>query len=195
MKRKILATLVLALTSTTIQAADLGAKVGYSHWMPSGGADAHNAYVQFEHFIPLVPNVAVRANKLDDSDYELTTYDVYGYYEILDNDTFALDLGLGIRRLDNGELLGKKFDDNLPVANIETVLFQDSALSGYARLDYGKNNDVQTTDWEVGVRFDVVAGIKLQGGYRNYELKMQGLKDIERTTDRQGWTAGIHWEI
>lgn len=192
MKRSLLAAAVLMASASSAHAL-VGAKLGYNYWMTANHDGVHSVYANFEHFIPLVPNAAVRYSKVDSNKLEFSSYDAYGYYRILDNGNLDLVLGLGLRRYDSGKLRSDSFSATLPLANAELTLFDDSRTSFYGRVEMGKNSDTDVYDLEAGVRFRMFAGLRLQAGYRTYKLNLDGTKGINNSERLRGVNVGLHW--
>ena len=194
MKKALLASAALMMTAGAAQADVLGVKAGYNFWETENHDEVQTVYGSFEHFIPLLPNVAARAEKLDNDKLSFTSYEASAYYEILDNGNIDLDLGLGLRRIASGESNGFDFSETFPVASAEATLFEDSDLSFFGRVDLGKNGDSEFKDAQVGVRLGLFAGFSLQAGYRQYEMDV----NIGRANDKEtmrGFNVGIHWAL
>lgn len=196
MKKTLIAAAILMAGASSSAQAIVGAKAGYNYWFTSNHGNAHNAYVQLEHFMPFVPNPALRYSAVDSNRLELDSIDVYGYYSLFDNSNLALDLGFGLRRLSNGKLnRTNNFSSTLPMLNADVVLFQDSDIAYYTKLDIGRNSNTNFNDFEVGVRFNVFAGARLQAGYRRYSLELDGTKGLESNQKMHGFNLGVHWQI
>ncbi|WP_153766371.1 hypothetical protein [Endozoicomonas sp. OPT23] len=192
MKKAIFAGAALLITATAAHADMLGVKAGYNYWNTTNHEEVQSVYGSFEHFIPLVPNVAFRAEKMDSDKLSFTSYETSAYYEFLDNGNIDFDLGLGLRRIASGESNGFDFSETFPVASAEATLFEDSDLSFFGRVDLGKNGDSEFKDAQAGVRLGLFAGFSLQAGYRQYEMDL----NIGRANDTEtmrGFNAGIHW--
>ncbi len=196
MKKTTLATALLLTTTMTAQADAIGAKVGYDFWKTANHGDAHSAYVQIEHPIPLVPNIGMKASKIDDDKkLKLNSYDLFGYYELMDNDNLSFDLGLGFRRMDSGKLYNQSFSDTLPMVTADVELFPESQFSFYGKLDAGKSSDTSFFDANAGVRLNLFAGINLQAGYREYRLDLDGTKNVHNKETIRGPHLGLHIDI
>ena len=192
MKQTLIAAAMLSVASFAAQADVLGATAGYNYWETSDFGAFQTGYVQFEHFIPLVPNAAVRYGKVDDSKLSFHSYDAYGYYEILDNDLASVDFGFGLRRFNNGELKGRSFSDTVPMINAEVEFLKALPLYGFMRVSiWAKNSDSRFQGMEAGVRYDLFPILSLQAGYRVYDLDVK-LDDKETL---KGFTAGLRLDI
>lgn len=195
MKKSILTAAILTASVTIAKADIIGAKLGYNYWNTTNHGDFQTVYGQIEHPIPLLPNLAVGYSRLDHDKLKFDSYDASGYYEILDNGNIALDLGLGVRRFDSGEYRNASFSDTVPMLTADVELFQDSIISFYSKLYAGRSGDTDFNDLEVGVRFYLFAGLKLQGGYRTYDIDMDGTKGIYDDERIKGFNLGLHWDI
>ena len=198
MKKPLLAAAVLLAGASAAQADIAGAKAGYNYWMTANHGKVHTVYGQIEHPVPLFPNAAVRYSTTDDKKLEFDSYDAYGYYEILDNGNIALDLGFGLRRFTNGKLKGDSFSDTVPMVNTEVVLFEKSQMAFYGKMDVGFDSlgsKTSFTDFEAGVRFYTIGGLRVQAGYRNYKLELDGTKRIDDSERMRGFNLGLHWQI
>ena len=194
-KSLIAAAIVLAGVSSSAQAL-VGAKAGYNYWFTSNHGNVHNLYAQLEHFIPLVPNAALRYSAVDSTRLELDTIDAYGYYRLFDNSNLAFDFGFGLRRLSDGKLnQSREFSSTMPMINADVTLFQDSDLAYYTKLDMGRNGNTSFNDFEIGTRVYVFAGARLQAGYRQYKLDLDGTKGINASERLSGFNLGIHWQM
>lgn len=192
MKKSLLAAAVLLVSASNAQAL-VGAKVGYNYWKTANHDGVHNVYANFEHFVPLVPNAAVRYTNADSSKMEFKSYDAFGYYRLLNNGTLDWNVGLGLRRLDSGKLKGEKFSSTMPMVNTEVTLFDGSRTSFYGKMDWGRDSKTDFTDFEAGIRFKMFLGLRLQAGYRNYSLNFDGTKGIKDSERLRGLNLGLHW--
>ncbi|MET4692843.1 hypothetical protein [Endozoicomonas lisbonensis] len=192
MKKSLLAAAVLLVSASNAQAL-VGAKVGYNYWNTANHDGVHNLYANFEHFVPLVPNVAVRYTDVDSRRMKFNSFDALGYYRLLDNGNLDWNLGLGLRRFDSGKLKGDSFSSTLPMISTEVTLFDASRTSFYGKMDWGKNGNTDFTDFEAGVRFKLFMGLRLQAGYRNYQLNFDGTKGINDSERLRGMNLGLHW--
>ena len=187
--KKALTLSLMLLSSTVAQADVLGAKAGLDYWHTSDDGNGGSAYVQIEHPIPLVPNVAARATTVEGKVNSLNSVDLYGYYEVLDNSLVSLDLGAGLHHF-NGF-----FNNNqtLAMAVVEAEWLPESQVSYYTRLNYSFNSDDTVSDLGAGVRLQLLPAIYLQAGYRYYDVHTGNngaLKDKIK-----GFTAGVHIDI
>lgn len=194
MRKTLIAAAIMAAVSAPAQAL-VGAKAGYNYWMTSNHSNVHNLYAQVEHFIPLVPNAGLRYSDVDGGRMEFNSIDAYGYYSLFDNRNIALDLGFGLRRFADGKKNDQSFSSTVPMLNAEFVLFQDSDVAYYAKFDGGRRSSVNFQDFEGGVRFNLMAGLRLQAGYRYYNLELDDLKGIDTEERLKGFNVGAHWQF
>ncbi len=186
---------LLISASISVQADIIGAKAGYEYWQTKDNDGANSVYLQLEHPIPLLPNLAVRATQLDSTRLDVNIYDLSGYYEILDNDNISLDFGAGLQRLDSGKINLEKFTDTVPMLTSDLELFPKSRFSFYARLNAGQNSETSMYDLQAGMRLRMLAGFRLQAGYREYKLDLDGTKDITREQTVRGPLLALHWDL
>ena len=192
--KKIIGASLLLLGSTLAQADIAGAKAGLEYWPTKDHDDAISAYAQLEHPIPLLPNLAVRGTYIEGNYYNLNNYDFYGYYEILDNDLVSIDLGFGAHQISRSGSLVTLVDDTMPMITSDIELMPGSNVSFYGKMNYAENDDTRMTDLSAGVRFNIIPGINLQAGYRQYELEQQGTL-LKFSDTIEGATMGLHIDI
>ena len=187
--KKTLGLSLLLLSCTVAQADILGAKAGLDYWHTNGDGNGGYAYVQLEHPIPLVPNIAARGTTIKGRTNTLNSVDLYGYYEILDNAFISLDLGAGLQHF-NSKLNN---DHTLAMAVVDAELLPDNQVSYYTKLHYSFNADDKVSDLGAGVRLQLFPAVYLQAGYRYYDLHVNNnnaLSDVIK-----GFTAGVHVDI
>ena len=187
--KKTLSLSLLLLSSTVAQADILGAKAGLAYWPTSDDGNGGSAYVQIEHPIPLVPNIAARGTTVAGKTNSLNSLDLYGYYEVLDNALLSLDLGAGLHHF-NGF-----FNDHqtLAMAVVDAQWLPKSQVSYYTRLNYSFNFDDTVNDLGAGVRLQLFPAIYLQAGYRYYDVHTGDNVALKDTV--KGFTAGLHIDI
>ncbi len=168
-------------------------------------------YISVEHPIPLIPNIKVRHNQLEAngmttlaSDFsfanqswnagssvqtliDLTHTDFTLYYEILDNDLTALDLGVTAKRVEgllavrdinqSAELAGDGWVPTLYAHGrfgIPATDFTVYALANAVSID-----DNSIRDMEAGLEYRLVENlavdINLQLGYRSVTIELDDL--------------------
>ncbi|MDO6619339.1 TIGR04219 family outer membrane beta-barrel protein [Shewanella sp. 10N.286.51.B8] len=186
-----------------------------------------SVWIAFEHPIPLVPNVKIRENRLEgkgkqtDSNFffndisidgastaynDLSNTDFVFYYEILDNDLVALDLGAAYKQMhgsiringttDAGSAISSEVDVDSGI-----VMLYGSAEVGvpglglYAFADVMLGIDESNVyDYNAGLgwKFDGVAlDTAIRVGYREFKFDVD---DFSRTTQNmsfKGAFAGV----
>ncbi|MDP0563187.1 MAG: hypothetical protein QS721_13025 [Candidatus Endonucleobacter sp. (ex Gigantidas childressi)] len=193
MKKIALVTSLVLIATANSYSDMIGAKAGYNFWKTASHGDAHNAYIRIEHSLPIVPNIGFSSIKIDNHDkFQLDTYDLFGYYEILDNGTLSLDIGAGARQLVNGQVYNQSFHDTLPMARSEVELLTDSTFSFYGNLGVGKSNSSSFIDAHFGVRFNPLIGITLQVSYREYHLTLDDVNGTKESECISGPMIGLH---
>ncbi|MFQ6371632.1 TIGR04219 family outer membrane beta-barrel protein [Shewanella sp. YIC-542] len=201
MKKTLMAVAVAAsMVTVSAQAATvLGFKVGGEYWnADASGTFATNGqpqqqfdydsssrysfWVALEHPLPLVPNLKIRENHLEEdaaltngnlvfagvnysgdvsANMDLGNTDFIGYYELLDNDILSLDVGAGYKR----------FSGNFRVyqgSKSATQELSKGVFTGYANAEVGLPGtglfayaDVLTGINESGI-YDYQAGLGWQ---------------------------------
>ncbi len=191
-----------------------------------------SAWIAIEHPIPLLPNFKARYNQLDGEgvatlngeividdktfaddtemtlDAKLDHVDAVLYYEILDNDLVALDLGLNIK-VGDFELTGVGEDPTgaaitasgsysgpIPLlyaaGEVGLPLTGLGVFGEVSGLAYSGN---QFYDAQAGVGYNVLDNpaivLTAQLGYRIFKLKAEDLDDINADLDFDGAFAGV----
>lgn len=181
----------------------------------------------FEHPLPLVPNVKIRTHDLSSSgderltedfsysgvdfssgvdvnvDFDAQNTDFIFYYEIFDNDTVSLDLGLNVKYLDgeievksSGLSAKESFDGYVPML-YGAVQFgiPTTRLSLFGDLNLLSVGDHTLQDYQAGIAFNLVESlavdIKLKGGYRRLSLELDDLDGIYTDWDFDGAFIGL----
>lgn len=179
----------------------LGVKVGADAWFTNAKVDSHKSddvsqsyYASFEHFIPLVPNVMVRYSNIDTGDVEFGQSDFTAYYEILDNDLVALDLGVTMTKFGAVSIRhGDNFNDWQPTIYGSAELgIPATPLTVFAQANAGKYDGTRLFDGQAGVKYTlglVAADLNLRAGYRmmDYDFKKSTSGDVKL----DGWFAGV----
>ncbi len=162
-------------TSTDLQEYDLEDETKSSYW------------IAIEHFIPLVPNLKLRANELDTKgradvnnfefndiifnglstiNAELDHTDIIMYYEVLDNSVVSLDIGVNLKYAEYAlEVTGST--SMLPVIISTDVSYEGVIPMLYAAGEvglFGTNLDLYSEISWIGYdgsnAYDVMAGVK-----------------------------------
>ena len=179
----------------------LGVKVGADAWFTNAKVAGHKSddtstsyYASFEHFIPLVPNVMVRYNNIDTGNVNFEQSDFTAYYEILDNDLVALDLGVTMTKFTGVQIQHQNsFSDWQPTVYAAAELgIPATPLSVFAQANAGKYDGTSLFDGQAGVKYTlglVAADLNLRAGYRMmaYDFKKSNTGDV----DLDGWFAGV----
>lgn len=186
-----------------------------------------NFYVALEHPIPLIPNLKIRHNQLEingatslDSNFsfanqnwlagatvqttvDLTHTDFTLYYEILDNDLVAIDLGVTAKRVDGvlavrdglqqGELTSDGWIPTLYAHGRFGIPATDLTL--YALANAVSVDDNSIRDMEAGVEYRLVENlavdVNLQLGYRNITIELDDLDGIYSDIRFKGPYLGV----
>jgi outer membrane protein len=173
-----------ALFAGTVQADTLGFEVGATLWQADiSGKNLDNSfdkgdnvsfYGSFEHPVPIIPNIKVSINQLEneakdsttDDDIDASFNDFLLYYEVLDN-IVELDLGFGARMYD-GESGSEKLDPTLGTvyAKVQFNLPVTGLSLGVDTLVGMDSGDNKATDATAYVRWESGLGLGVAGGYR-----------------------------
>ena len=157
-------------------------------------------YVAFEHFVPLVPNFRLRYTDVDNGIVSFGQTDYTAYYEILDNDAVAFDIGVTMSKFNSGKFDGQSFSEWQPniYGNVELGIPM-TPLSLFGDLNFGNYDSTSTVDGQAGVKWSiplVAADLNLRAGYRvmDYEFDfIKSTKDAEFFAD--GWFLGVEIDI
>ncbi len=181
-----------------------------------------SVWIAFEHPIPLVPNVKIRENRLEgkgkqaNSDFLFNDHDFNGattayndlsntdfvlYYEILDNDLVALDLGAAYKQMHGSLRVQDAGHPEEVDVDSGIVMLYGSAEVGvpglglYAFADVMLGIDESNVyDYNAGLgwKFDGVAlDTAIRVGYREFKFDVD---DFSRTTQNmsfKGAFAGV----
>jgi len=245
MKKTILACALLgSLAATSVQAASLiGFKVGGDYWKAdTSGTFAENGqpqqdvnyssdaqgsvWVAVEHPIPLVPNVKIRENRLDDNgsanvdgfvfgentftgnvntSTNLSNTDFVLYYELLDNDLVALDLGAAYKMMhgsfrvnetanDGRKNSEKELDSGIVMAYADAqVGVPTMGLYGFAEVMVGiDESSVYDYSAGLGWQFDGIAlDTKVRVGYRDFSFDVNDFDGVSTNSQFKGYFAGV----
>ncbi|WP_318517955.1 TIGR04219 family outer membrane beta-barrel protein [Photobacterium leiognathi] len=205
MKKVMLSVAVaVALASAVPAQADtlLGVKVGADAWFANAKVDGNKSddtsgsyYASIEHFIPLVPNFMVRYNNIDTGNVAFEQSDLTAYYEILDNDLVALDLGVTVSKFGSVKLNNDdRFSDWQPTlyGNAELGI-PATPLTVFAQANAGNFDGTRLFDGQAGVKYTiglVAADLNIRGGYRMMDYDFDKAKNTG-DVDLDGWFAGV----
>lgn len=207
MKKWTCAAIAVAAVITTMGTAQadvlLGGEVGADAWFVSGHAQnkdfdstVGSYYVNFEHFVPLVPNVRLAYNHLSSDEASFNQMDYTAYYEILDNDLITIDLGLTASKFNDGCVGSQKFSTWQPSLYAHAkVGIPMTPLSGFTTFNAGNFDSNKTFDGTIGVEYTIpfiIADANLRAGYRMMDYKF---KDVSDPIKLDGWFAGLSLDI
>lgn len=240
-KTLLAAALLSSLVTSSAQAATVvGFKIGGDYWQADAtgtfsddvgqpqafhydSSAQGSIWVAIEHPIPILPNLMIRENRLDekgtiaDADFifnsrqfegDLTAYtdlsntDFVLYYELLDNDIVALDLGASYKKM-SGSI--RVVDEDLypEQKNIDSgvVMAYASAkfglpgfgLYGFADVMTGLN-ETSVYDYSLGLgwEFDGTAlDYRVRAGYRDFNFDVRQFSSITSDLQFKGYFAGV----
>lgn len=183
-------------------------------------------WVAMEHGIPLIPNVKIRENRLDASgsavadgfefggqtytgaintNTDLSNTDFILYYELLDNDMVALDLGAAYKRMHgsfrvndnvtNGRMNSEKeLDSGIVMAYADAqVGIPGLGLYGFADVMIGID-ETSVYDYSIGLgwQFDGTAlNTKVRVGYRDFNFDVNDFDGVTTNSQFKGYFAGV----
>ncbi|WP_299021482.1 TIGR04219 family outer membrane beta-barrel protein [uncultured Photobacterium sp.] len=182
----------------------LGVKAGADAWFAdakinsasNSDSDTHKSYyVALEHFIPLVPNVRLRYADVDAGTVSFGQTDYTAYYEILDNDAIAFDIGVTLSKFNAGKFVGESFSEWQPnlYGNVEVGLPM-TPVSVFGDLNFGNYDGTSTVDGQAGVKWTlplIAADLNLRAGYRVMDYDFDFIKQSEGKVKLDGWFAGV----
>ena len=183
-------------------------------------------WVAIEHPIPLIPNVKIRENRLDadgsatvdgftfggetfnggvNTSTNLSNTDFVLYYELLDNDLVALDLGAAYKKMSGslrvndtatqGRISSEKdLDSGIVMAYADAqVGIPGLGLYGFAEVMLGVD-ETSVYDYTVGLgwQFDGVAlDTKVRVGYRDFNFDVNDFDGVSVNSQFNGYFAGV----
>jgi outer membrane protein len=183
-------------------------------------------FVALEHPVPVIPNIRIRTNDLTTSgsatigsfnyagqtfsgdvnvDFDIQNIDFTLYYEILDNDTVSLDIGLTGKYID-GEIAVEQAD--LSVSASETfkgvipmlygaaqIGVPATGLSFFGELHGLSIGDSTLLDYQVGAAYEFIdnpaVDMAVRAGYREFSLELEDLDDIHTDWSFKGPFVGL----
>jgi len=186
----------------------LGVKAGADAWFADAKInDTRNDdndtqisyHVALEHFIPLVPNARLRYTDIDAGAVSFGQTDYTAYYEILDNDLIAFDIGVTLSKFNAGKFAGESFSDWQPnlYGNVE-VGIPMTPVSVFGDLNMGNFDDTSTVDGQAGVKWTlplIAADLNLRAGYRVMDYDFDFVKQSDGKVKLNGWFAGVEIDI
>ncbi len=194
-------------------------------------SDQSSLWVAIELGIPLIPNIKIRENRLDSSGNatladnssmsfggteffsNISTYtnldntDFIFYYELLDNDLIALDLGAAYKKMNGSYTVNQISNDGRTSFNSE-IGIDKGIVMAYADVQVGIPSiglygftDVMTGidetnvyDYSVGLgwQFDGKAlDTKVRVGYSNFNFDVNDFDGVTANTQFKGYFAGV----
>jgi outer membrane protein len=197
--------IVAILTTVGTAHADvlLGGEVGADAWFTNTKANNQDCnstvgsyYVSIEHFIPLVPNVRLSYDDLNNSVASFNQMDYTAYYEILDNDLISLDVGLTATKFNAGKVGNQTFNTWQPSLYAHAkVGIPFTPLSAFTTFNAGNFDSNKTFDGTLGVEYSIpfiIADANIRAGYRMMDYQF---KDISSDIKINGWFAGVSIDI
>lgn len=157
-------------------------------------SDNISAYVAFEHFIPLIPNVKLKYSDLDSDWSDTTAADSSSalngilYYELFDNGLFEFDFGLAYSKLE--DITGNSAD--LPQGYAAAkVHVPGMGMNVFAEAIAGSASSDEATDVELGLAYtfnpdSVLLNFSVRAGYRFQEMIID-----DYTQENKGLFAGL----
>lgn len=181
-----------------------------------------SVWLAIEHPIPLVPNVKIRENRLEgkgsmsgadfsfngnrfigdvNATTDLSNTDFVLYYEILDNDIVALDIGAAYKVMhgefrvsDAGHPESKDIDSGIVMGYVDAqVGIPGLGLYGFADVMMGVDES-NVYDYSVGLgwNFDGTAvDYRIRAGYRDFKFDVNGFDGVTADMQFKGYFAGV----
>lgn len=192
-----------------------------------------SVWIAIEHPVPLLPNVKLRYNQMDTDgsadvvdfsfggrtfngastvDAELDHFDGIFYYEILDNDLVAIDLGVNVKYGDfKVDITGEVSESGGGTATVTTredykgvipmlygaaeVGIPTTGLSVYAEANWVGFDDYNAYDVQAGAQYlfidNLAVEMGLQVGYRKIMIDVEDLSNLYIDADFDGAYAGL----
>lgn len=183
-------------------------------------------FVALEHPIPVIPNIRIRTNDLTTSgtatigsfnyggqtfsgdvnvDFDIQNTDFTLYYEILDNDTASLDIGLTGKYVD-GEISVEQTDLSVKATEsfkgVIPMLYAAAqigvpatGLSFFGELHGLSIQDHTLLDYQIGAAYEFIdnpaVDMAVRAGYREFSLELDGLDDIYTDWSFKGPFVGL----
>ncbi|GAA5215875.1 TIGR04219 family outer membrane beta-barrel protein [Corallincola platygyrae] len=192
-----------------------------------------SVWIAIEHPVPVLPNLKLRYNQLDTdgsadvvdfefggntyngnatTDLETDHLDIIMYYELLDNDTVWLDLGLNLKYGDYKVSVTGEIDDGAGGTLVDTtnesyngvipmlygaggVGFPFTGLGLFGEANWIGYDDHNAYDVQAGVRWmfldNPAIDMEVQLGYRMISLDVEDLGDIYADVEFEGGFLGL----
>ncbi|RCU51589.1 MULTISPECIES: TIGR04219 family outer membrane beta-barrel protein [Corallincola] len=195
--------------------------------------DKGAVWLALEHPVPLLPNLKLRYNQLDTdgeadvtdfefggetynglatTDLDLDHLDIIMYYEILDNDTVWLDLGLNLKYGDYKVAVTGEIDDGAggtvststseKYNGVIPMLYGAGGV-GFPFTGLGLFGEANWIGYDSNYLYDVQGGVswkfldnpaidaEIQLGYRKLHFNVDDLSDIYADVDFDGGFIGV----
>jgi outer membrane protein len=208
MKKIIISTLFLAITSTASADTLLGGDFELNVWNTdyevagietNGKSTNYFASASIEHAIPLLPNFKFSFANVDSDDYEYGKNDITMYYEILDNDLISVDVGIGATQYTSGVFNTIDFDGVLPhvYAGLELGL-PSTDITLYTDVSMMKYQDSSIVDATIGARYDIelfAMDLGIQAGYKYHSADLEDFDHITADLKTDGLFIGLNLDF
>ncbi|WP_353661575.1 TIGR04219 family outer membrane beta-barrel protein [Hydrogenimonas sp. SS33] len=185
---------------------------------------------KLEHPVPILPNIRLAYVKTESegdgtisrdftfgditvgvsdkihSEASLKNYDATFYYELLDNDTVGLDLGITARYLDGYVKVTDKTtgeSDSHDIDFVVPMVYAGAriALPFLEGLSVGAEGSGITYDGSTlfdiqgDLRYTFGMGLGAEAGYRWQKVKLDDVDDSDADIDIKGFYAGLVWDF
>ncbi|GGN38804.1 MULTISPECIES: TIGR04219 family outer membrane beta-barrel protein [Marinomonas] len=181
MKSALLLSTALLASAAHADVLGLTAEAG-TYASNSGKNDVDlNSYfgIAIEHPIPLIPNIRLQHQSIEDKNENDLSYDDYTlYYELLDGLTLLnLDAGATFRKIDHAN---SSIDGTYPLLYVSAFLdIPGTALSVGGEFKSGGGSDADITDTTFKVKFQPLVFAGLELGYRTVKEDFKSAGMIE----------------
>jgi outer membrane protein len=180
------------------------------------------AFVTFEHFVPIIPNVRIMHTSLDQAgsgntnfifdgqqfgdpngneivsnDFSFETLDLLAYYEVLDN-VVSLDLGLNIRNITidytivNGAAVNDSVDETIPMLYAMVGASPWPDLIISGEVSYISFDGSTMSDFIAKVAYTTDFFVGFEAGYRNLTLELDDVSETDADMTFDGLFAGAY---
>lgn len=181
-------------------------------------ADTGTYYgIAFEHPIPLIPNIRLQGTELTadgtatatyngtsytdaDASIDLSHTDYTLYYEFLDGLLWlSLDAGITLRDYDGYvDISDDKTDISvvIPMAYIAPYIdIPGTGLSIGGEVKYLSYDDSSVTDTLIKVKWESPFLVGIEAGYRQHEIDLVDISDLDVYSNNSGVFLGINIDI
>lgn len=178
MKSALLLSTVLLASAAHADVLGLTAEAG-TYASNSGDNDLNSYFgIAIEHPIPLIPNIRLQHQSMEDTNKNDLSFNDYTlYYELLDGLTFVnLDVGATFRKIDNNS----STDGTYPLLYISAFLdIPGTVLSVGGEIKSGGGSDADITDTTFKIKFQPLVFAGLELGYRTVKEDFKSDGKIE----------------